>query len=70
MKSMWRLTSLLLIFLGMLTACAAPLSLVSAPTITPTPRAVQQAVDAATLRADRVVLAAGRYQLIMFYSPI
>jgi hypothetical protein len=70
MESMWRLTSLLLICWGTLTACAAPLSPAAAPTITPTPHAVQQAVEAATLRADRVELAAGRYQLIMFYSPI
>jgi hypothetical protein len=67
MNPLLRLASLLLI-LVMLTACAAPPSLASAPTITPALRALPQAVEAAP--TDRVELAAGRYQLIMFYSPI
>ena len=66
MKPMWRLTSLLLICLVTLTACAAPLSMAPAPTFTPTER--QQAVQASP--TDRVELAAGRYQLLMFYSPL
>ena len=51
-----------------LSACAAPLSMASAPPSTPTPRSRQHAAE--PVRADRVELAAGHYQLIMFYSPL
>ena len=72
MNPILRLTSLLFIFLVMLTACAAPSSLASAPTpvgaATPTLTARQQAVEAAP--TDRVELASGRYELLMFYSPL
>lgn len=63
-----RLASLLLIFLVTLTACATPWSPASVPTATPAPTAQQHAVAAAP--PDRVELAAGRYQLLMFYSPL
>ena len=72
MNPLWRVTSLLLICVVTLTACATPLSIASAPTpvgaATPTLNARQQAVAAAP--TDRVELTAGRYQLIMFYSSI
>ena len=41
----------------------------SAPTLTPTPRAYSKPLRLPA-RADRVELAAGRYQLLMFYSPL
>ncbi len=73
MKRLWRVTSLLLICLVALTACASPLSIASAPsadkgTATPTLTEQQQAIEAAP--TDRVTLASGRYQLLMFYSPL
>ena len=68
MNPMLRVIPLLLIFLLMLTACAAPSSMASAPTpvgtVTLTLTAQQQAVEAAP--TDRVELASGRYQLLMF----
>ena len=63
-----RTLSLLMLCFLVLTACAAPASRASAPPFTPAPRALPETVEAAP--ADRVELAAGRYELIMFYSPL
>jgi thiol-disulfide isomerase/thioredoxin len=60
MTSVWRLNFLLLILL-VLAACAAPISSAAAPAPTFTTTAVS---------TDRAELAAGRYQLLMFYSPL
>ena len=61
-----RVGALLIICLAALAACVAPSSVAFAPTSTPTAR--QQAIEAAP--TDRVELASGRYQLLMFYSPL
>jgi hypothetical protein len=68
MHSALRTVSLLILFLLTLTACAAPASMASAPTATPTLTARQQVITAAP--SDRVKLAAGHYQLLMLYSPL
>jgi ABC-type Fe3+-hydroxamate transport system substrate-binding protein len=66
MTSALRLILLLISLLLMLSACAANTSSALAPTSTPTAR--QQAAKDAP--SDRVELAAGQYQLLMFYSPL
>ena len=68
MRSALRIGILLTLGLLMLSACATSSSIASAPTATPTLTAQQQAVEAAP--TDRVELASGRYQLLMFYSPL
>jgi|GEM_PF-7040563 hypothetical protein len=66
MTSAERTFSWLMLCLFVLTGCATPLSIAAAPT--PTLTARQPAVEAAP--SDRVVLAAGHYQLLMLYSPL
>ena len=68
MKSLPRIALLLLVGAVTLAACATPTSIAPAPPFTPAPRALSEIVEAAP--ADRVELAAGHYQLIMFYSPL
>jgi hypothetical protein len=68
MNLLLRRASLLLICLVTLSACATPWSPASLPSATPAPTARQQAVAAAP--SDRLELVAGRYQLLMFYSPL
>lgn len=68
MTSALRVGILLSIFLATLSACAAPTSLAFAPTSTPISGAREPLAEAGS--SDRVELAAGHYQLIMFYSPI
>ncbi len=59
---------MLILVLVTLTACAASAPLPAAPGALSTPSALPPTAEVAP--AGRVVLAAGRYQLIMFYSPI
>jgi len=62
----------LLGLIGLLLAACASTALPSAvkvmPTITSTPTARQQAIEAAP--SDPVDLAAGQYQFLEFYSPL
>jgi hypothetical protein len=73
MHSILRVGTLLIFCLATLSACAtstppvAPIS-ADAPAPTLTPNARQQASEA--VPTDRVELATGRYQLLMFYSPL
>jgi hypothetical protein len=59
----------LLILLLVLTACA-PISIATPTTSAPTPIPDTQPALVEAGPAQRVELTAGRYQLIMFYSPL
>ena len=63
-----RTVLLLLLFCLTLTACAASASQATMPAATPMSAQREQAVEAAP--ANQVELASGRYQLLMFYSPL